>query len=185
MAKTRTPRKQKRRSLASKDHFARLIREAILPDPGTSSGSQGEPSSSSESTKKVVPTAATLNYANVLVIERFQAAVESRTSTCQRLEQLIRTSPTYTPAVKTQLISCLRDDFIRGDKTRRIIEDLRRSDFISTLLPDEEVEYMRKDIAESTRILLEGSKELQGIGDRIAAHFHSTGYASLPNCTFS
>lgn len=171
MAKTRTPRKQKRRSLASKDHFARLIREAMLPDPGTSSSSQGEPSSSSDSKKKMVPTTVTLNYANVLVIERFQAAVESRTSTCQRLEQLIRTSPTYTPAVRNQLISCLKDDFIRGDKTRRIIEDLRRSDFISTLPSDEDIEYMRKDIAESTRILLEGSKELQVIGDHIAAQF--------------
>lgn len=172
MVKTRTPRKQKRKSFASKDHFARLIRGAVLPDPDTSSSSsQGEPSSSSDSKKKPVPTAATLNYANVLVIEHFQAAVESRTSTCQRLEQLIRTSPTYTPAVKSQLISCLRDDFIRGDKTRRIIEDLRRSDFISTLSSDEGIEYMRKDIAESTRILLEGSKELQAIGDRIASHF--------------
>ncbi|KAH0838001.1 hypothetical protein J3R83DRAFT_6240 [Lanmaoa asiatica] len=172
MVKTQTPRKQKRRSLASKDHFARLIREAILPDAGTSSSSsQGEPSSTSDSKKKMVPTAATLNYANVLVIERFQAAVEGRTSTCQRLEQLIRTSPTYPPAVKGKLISCLRDDFIRGDKTRRIIEDLRRSDFISTQPSDEEIEYMRKDIAESTRILLEGSKELQAVGDRIAVQF--------------
>lgn len=172
MVKTQTPRKQKRRSLASKEHFARLIREAVLTDPGiSSSSSQGEPSSSSDSKKKTVSTAATLNYANVLVIERFQAAVESRASTCQRLEQLIRTSPAYTSAVKTQLISCLRDDFIRGDKTRRIIEDLRRSDFISTLPSDGDIEYMRKDIAESTQILLEGSKELQAIGDRIAAHF--------------
>lgn len=118
----------------------------------------------------MAPTAATLNYANVLVIERFQAAVEDRTSTCQRLEQLIRASPTYTPAMKSQLISCLRDDFIRGDKTRRIIEDLRRSDFISTLPSDEEIEFMRKDIAENTRILMEGSKELEAIGDHIAAH---------------
>lgn len=116
------------------------------------------------------PTAATLNYANVLVIERFQAAVENRASTCQRLEQLIRTSPTYTPAVKNQLIGCLRDDFIRGGKTRRIIENLRRSDFISTPPSDDEIEFMRKDIAESTRILLEGSKELEAIGDHIAAH---------------
>jgi len=171
MVNTRTPRKQKRRSLASKDHFTRLIREAILPDPETSSSNtQGESSSSPDSGKKTVPTAVTLNYSNVLVIERFQAAVENRTSTCQRLEQLIRTTPTYTPAVKSKLISCLRDDFIRGDKTRRIIEDLRRSDFISTLPSDEEMEFMRKDITESTRILLEGSKELQAIGDRIAAY---------------
>ena len=172
MVKTRTPRKQKRRSLASKDQFARLVREAVLSNPGTSlSSSQGEPSSSSDSGKKTTPTAATLNYTNVLVIERFQAAVENRTSTCQRLEQLIRTSPTYTPAVKNQLISCLRDDFIRGDKTRRIIEDLKRSDFISTLPSDEEIEFMRKDISESTQTLLEGSKELEAIGDHIAAHF--------------
>jgi len=170
MVNTRMPRKQKRRSLASKDHFARLIREAILPDPGTSSpNTQEESSSSPDSSEKTAPTAVTLNYSNVLVIERFQAAVESRTSTCQRLEQLIRTSSTYTPAVKRQLISCLRDDFIRGDKTRRIIEDLRRSDFISTLPSDEDIEFMRKDIAESTRILLEGSKELQAIGERIAS----------------
>ena len=167
MVNARMPRKQKRRSLARKDHFARLIREAILPDPGTSSSkTQGE---SSPSPDKTAPIAVTLNYANVLVIERFQAAVESRTSTCQRLEQLIRTSSTYTPAVKSQLISCLRDDFIRGDKTRRIIEDLRRSDFISTLPSDEDIEFMRNDIAESTRILLEGSKELQAIGERIAS----------------
>jgi len=167
--KTRTPRKQKRRSLANKDQFARLIREAVLSNPGILlSSSPGE--SGSDSEKKTPPNLVTLNYANVLVIERFQAAVESRTSTCQRLEQLIRTSNTYTPAVKHQLISCLRDDFIRGDKTRRIIEDLRRSDFISTLPSDEDIEFMREDIAESTRVLLEGSKELEAVGDHIVTH---------------
>ncbi|KIJ22108.1 hypothetical protein PAXINDRAFT_6223 [Paxillus involutus ATCC 200175] len=170
MAKTQTPRKQKRKSLASRDHFARLIREATLADPGALSASQAESSTSSETKGKPTATA-TLNYGNVLLIERFQAAVENRTSICQRLEQLIRNSPVYTPAVQNQLIRCLRDDFIRGDKTRRIIEDLRRSDFISTIPGEEEVEYMRKEVSESTRILLEGSKELQGIGDRIAAHF--------------
>ncbi|KIK94766.1 hypothetical protein PAXRUDRAFT_428070 [Paxillus rubicundulus Ve08.2h10] len=172
MAKTQTPRKHKRKSLASRDHFTRLIREATLADPGALSTSQAESSTNSESKGKATATAtATLNYGNVLLIERFQAAVENRTATCQRLEQLIRNSPVYTPAVQNQLIRCLRDDFIRGDKTRRIIEDLRRSDFISTLPGEEEVECMRKEVSESTRILLEGSKELQGIGDRIAAHF--------------
>ncbi|KAG9314033.1 hypothetical protein JVU11DRAFT_4812 [Chiua virens] len=177
MVKNRPSRKQKRKSLASKDHFARLIREATLPEPDLSSlGSQGEPSSSSSSSsspkrgESTTPTAATLNYTNVLVIERFQAAVENRASTCQRLEQLIRTSHTYAPALKSRLIRCLKDDFIRGDKPRRIIEDLRRSDFISTLPSDEEIEFMRKDIADSTRILLEGSKELEAIGERIATH---------------
>lgn len=169
MMKTRMPRKRKRRSLASKDQFARLIREAVHSNPGSFlSSSLGEPSSASE--QKTLPTAVILNYTNVLVIERFQAAVESRTSTCQRLEQLIRTSNAYTPAVKNQLISCLRDDFIRGDRTRRIIESLRRSDFISTLPSDEDTEFMREDIVESTRALLEGSKELLAVGDHIAAH---------------
>jgi len=148
------------------------MREATLRVPEASpSNSKGESSSPSpDSPKKTTPTAATLNYSNVLVIEHFQAAVESRTFTCQRLEQLIRASPTYTAAVKNRLIGCLRDDFVRGDKTRRIIEDLRRSDFISTTPSEEDTEHMRKDIAESTRVLLEGSKELQAIGDHIATH---------------
>ncbi|KAF9225426.1 hypothetical protein BS17DRAFT_778571 [Gyrodon lividus] len=171
MAKTQIPRKQKRKSLASRDHFARLIREATVADSGASSSASQADSSTSSDTKGKATATPTLNYANVLLIERFQAAVENRTAICQTLEQLIRNSPVYTPAVQNQLVRCLRDDFIRGDKTRRIIEDLRRSDFISTLPGEQELEYMRKEISESTRILLEGSKELQGIGDRIAAHF--------------
>jgi len=173
MVKIQTPRKQKRKSLASRDHFARLIRESTIADSGASSSesaSQTRPSTSSDTKGKATATP-TVNYANVLLIEQFQAAVENRTAICQRLEQLIRSSPAYTPAVQNQLVHCLRDDFIRSDKTRRIIEDLRGSDFVSTQPGEEDIEYMGKEISESTRILLAGSEELEGIGDRIAAHF--------------
>ncbi|KAF9245768.1 hypothetical protein BU15DRAFT_70838 [Melanogaster broomeanus] len=173
MVKTQTPRKQKRRSLASRVHFACLLREATVADSGTSSSespSLKEPSASSD-TKEKAPGTLTLNYANVLLIEQFQAAVENRTAICQRLEQLIRTSPVYTQGVQNQLVHSLRDDFIRNDKTRRIIEELRRSDFVSSPPGEEDIEYMGKEISESTRILLEASEELEWIGDRIAAHF--------------
>jgi len=47
---------------------------------------------------------------------------------------------------------------------------IRHSGFINTLPADEEIEFMRKDIAGSTRVLLEERKQLWAIGDRIAVH---------------
>ncbi|KIJ66312.1 hypothetical protein HYDPIDRAFT_26673 [Hydnomerulius pinastri MD-312] len=171
MGKSQTPRKQKRKSLASRDHFARLIREATVAEPEASPSSSQPDASATSDTKGKAKATPTLNYANVLLIERFQAAVENRTAICQRLEQLVRNSNMYTPSAQTRLIRCLRDDFIRGDKTRRIIDDLKHSDFISTPPGEEEIEYMRKEVSESTRMLLEGSQELHEIGDHIAAQF--------------
>lgn len=113
----------------------------------------------------------TLNYSNVLLIERFQAAVETRTAICRRLEQLVRNSPIYTPPVQTQLIRFLRDDFIRGDKTLQIIENLKHSDFISAPPSEDGIDIVRQEVTESTKMLFEGSKELMLIGDQIATSF--------------
>ncbi|KAH7886141.1 hypothetical protein F5I97DRAFT_1928014 [Phlebopus sp. FC_14] len=170
MVKGNTPRKQRRKSLASRTRFTRLIREATAlgadrePSASTSQLDQG-PSCTKDKGRP------TVNYANVLLIERFEAAVDNRTAICQRLEQLVRNSPIYTPAAQNRLICCLRDDFIRGDKTRRIIEDLRQSDFVSAIPGVDGNDFVRDEVSESTRLLLQGTRELQEIGDQIAMHF--------------
>ncbi|KAI6096886.1 hypothetical protein EV401DRAFT_1817954, partial [Pisolithus croceorrhizus] len=109
----------------------------------------------------------TVNYANVLLIERFQAAVENRSAICRRLEQLVRNSTIYSPTVQNRLIRFLRDDFIRGDRTLQIIEGLRHSDFIAHHPVRMESISCRK---RSRRVqdTLRGSKELVVIGDQIA-----------------
>ncbi|KAG6330131.1 hypothetical protein ID866_8956 [Astraeus odoratus] len=189
----RAPRKQKRRSLASRAHLDRLMKEAI---PATADADCDEPSlsaspsaSMSSSSGSILPcenstdvsiggssrgarkSSSTLNYANVLLIERFQVAVENRTAVCRRLEQLIRSSPMYPPTVQSRLIRFLRDDFIRGDRTLQVIENLRHSDFISASSSEDGVDTVREEVSESTKKLFEGSRELMVIGEQIATHF--------------
>ncbi|KAI5982733.1 hypothetical protein EDD15DRAFT_2320740 [Pisolithus albus] len=186
VSKSRTSRKQKRRPLSSRAQLARLMKEAtsgtVTADHDESSAS-GSSLASSEpvSPGRTIGTSVnangkakaspTVNYANVLLIERFQAAVETRTAICRRLEQLVRNSTVYSPTVQNRLIRFLRDDFIRGDRTLQIIEGLRHSDFISTQASEEGIDIMREEVSESTKILFEGSKELMVIGDQIAMQF--------------
>ncbi|KAL4070588.1 hypothetical protein J3A83DRAFT_4244333 [Scleroderma citrinum] len=169
----RTPRKQKRKSLASRAHLDRLMKEAASAasssDCEVGSPFPGEASTHTKGKGKAKTV--TLNYSNVLLIERFQAAVESRTAICRRLEQLVRHSPIYTPAVQNQLVRFLRDDFIRGDKTLQIIENLKHSDFISASPSEDGIDIVRQEVTESTKMLFEGSKELITIGDQIATSF--------------
>ncbi|KAL4067386.1 hypothetical protein V8B97DRAFT_1977672 [Scleroderma yunnanense] len=187
----RTPRKQKRKSLASRAHLDRLMKEAAsaasssdcevgssavstFPSTSACSSRSGSPFPGEASTHtkgKGKAKTVTLNYSNVLLIERFQAAVESRTAICRRLEQLVRHSPIYTPAVQNQLVRFLRDDFIRGDKTLQIIENLKHSDFISASPSEDGIDIVRQEVTESTKMLFEGSKELMTIGDQIATSF--------------
>jgi len=190
----RTPRKQKRKSLASRAHLERLMKEATSvaasadsdsEDASLSGSSFASTSACSFPSGSQLPGEAdsvttgkgkaklnvTLNYSNVLLIERFQAAVETRTAICRRLEQLVRNSPIYTPPVQTQLIRFLRDDFIRGDKTLQVIENLKHSDFISAPPSEGGIDIVRQEVTESTKMLFEGSKELMLIGDQIATSF--------------
>lgn len=185
VSKSRTPRKQKRRPLSSRAQLARLMKEATSGtatadhDENSASGSSLASSESSSpghtmctavNANGKAKASTTVNYANVLLIERFQAAVENRTAICRRLEQLVRNSTIYSPTVQNRLVRFLRDDFIRGDRTLQIIEGLRRSDFISTPPSEDGIDIMREEVSESTKILFEGSKELMVIGDQIAMH---------------
>ncbi|KAJ8597601.1 hypothetical protein M405DRAFT_389291 [Rhizopogon salebrosus TDB-379] len=167
---TKTPkgqptRKQKKRRLSHKDHFARLVKEATGVNPEeTSTMSSG----ASTSTPQATPAP---NYSNILLIEKFQDALDTRTAVCRRLEILVRNSPLYTPAAQARLIRCLRDDYIRGNRTKKIIDNLRHSDFISGTSTDQDAEFIKKEVTENTRLFFEGSKELEEIGDQIAAQF--------------
>lgn len=170
MAKsTKTPkgqptRKHKKRRLSHKDHFARLMKEAVEVAPEEVAST----SSSSSSTQ----TAPAPNYSNILLVEKFQDALDTRTAVCRRLEILVRSSTLYTPSAQARLIKCLRDDYVRGDRTRKVIDNLRHSDFISaTSMANQDAEFITKEVMESTRLFFEGSKELQEIGDQIAAQF--------------
>ncbi|KAI6047959.1 hypothetical protein EDC04DRAFT_39581 [Pisolithus marmoratus] len=186
VSKSRTPRKQKRRSLSSRAQLARLMQVATSRtattghDGSLASGSSPAPSESSSSGHTIYTPAdargkatanRTVNYANVLLVERFQAAVETRTAICRRLEQLVRNSTIYSPTVQNRLIRFLRDDFIRGDRTLQIIEGLRHSDFISTPSSEDGIDIVQEEVSESTKMLFEGSKELMVIGDQIATYF--------------
>ncbi|KAG1754838.1 uncharacterized protein EDB91DRAFT_255872 [Suillus paluster] len=169
---TKTPkgqpaRKHKKRRLSDKAHFARLMKEAtdVAPEEVTST------SSSSAASTSTAPTAPAPNYSNILLIEKFQDALDTRTAVCRRLEVLVRSSTLYTPSAQARLIKCLRDDYIRGDRTRKVIDNLRHSDFISAATTSQEAEFITKEVVESTRLFFEGSKELQEIGDQIAAQF--------------
>jgi len=164
-AKPQPPRKHKKRRLSHKDHFARLVKEAAGLNPEETSVA-----SSSEATTSA-PTAPAPNYSNILLIEKFQDALDIRTAVCRRLEILVRNSTSYTPAAQSRLIKCLRDDYIRGNRTKKVIEDLRHSDFISGTSTDQDAEFIKKEVTESTRLFFEGSKELEEIGDQIAAQF--------------
>ena len=191
---SRTPRKQKRKSLASRAHLERLMKEAasvalsadcdaaVTSPSGSSLTSISECSSPLEAPLPGEATSVTrgkgkaksnvaLNYSNVLLIERFQAAVETRTAICRRLEQLVRHSPMYTPPVQNKLIRFLRDDFIRGDKTLQVIENLKHSDFISAPCSEDGIDIVQQEVTENTKMLFEGSKELMLIGDQIAISF--------------
>src|ERR1700710_249626 len=138
---TKTPkgqptRKQKKRRLSHKDHFARLVKEATGINPEeTSTTSSG----ASTSTPQAAPAP---NYSNILLIEKFQDALDTRTAVCRRLEILVRNSPLYTPAAQARLIRCLRDDYIRGNRTKKIIDNLRHSDFISGTSTDQDAEFI-------------------------------------------
>ncbi|KAH7930388.1 hypothetical protein BV22DRAFT_1028355 [Leucogyrophana mollusca] len=165
------PRKQqrKKKSLSHRDHFARLVKNAASADPDFLVPSSSSASSSTSETNAPA-TAPALNYSNILLIENFQNAVDNRTAVCRRLELLVRSSPVYTPAAQSRLIKCLRNDYVRGEKTRRVIDNLRQSVFISASGPKEDNEIVRREILESTRLFFEGSKELRDIGDQIAVH---------------
>lgn len=163
--KAQPTRKHKKRRLSHKDHFARLVKEAA----GVNSEEPSIASSSVASTS--TPTAPAPNYSNILLIEKFQDALDIRTAVCRRLEILVRNSTSYTPAAQTRLIKCLRDDYIRGNRTKKIIDNLRHSDFISGTSTDQDAEFIKKEVTESTRLFFEGSKELEEIGDQIAAQF--------------
>ncbi|OJA17399.1 hypothetical protein AZE42_02708 [Rhizopogon vesiculosus] len=161
-------RKHKKRRLSHKDHFARLVKEAAGVNPDEASVESS--SAASTSTTQTAPAPAP-NYSNILLIEKFQDALDTRTAVCRRLEILVRNSPLYTPAAQTRLIRCLRDDYIRGNRTKKIIDNLRHSDFISGTSTDQDTEFIKKEVTESTRLFFEGSKELEEIGDQIAAQF--------------
>ncbi|KAG2155613.1 hypothetical protein DEU56DRAFT_315536 [Suillus clintonianus] len=166
--KGQPPRKHKKRRLSHKDHFARLMKEAVefAPEEVASTSS-----SSPDSTSTTQPAPAP-NYSNILLIEKFQDALDTRTAVCRRLEILVRSSILYTPSAQARLIRCLRDDYVRGDRTRKVIDNLRHSDFISaTSMANQDAEFIRKEVLESTKLFFEGSKELQEIGDQIAAQF--------------
>ncbi|KAI6012496.1 hypothetical protein F5J12DRAFT_536908 [Pisolithus orientalis] len=188
VSKHRAPRKQKRGSLSSRAQLARLMKEVTCgtatraTDHGENLASaslspSSEPSSSghivctSVDARGKAKTSPMVNYANILLIERFQAAVETRTAICRRLEQLVRSSTIYSPAVQNRLVRFLRDDFIRGDRTLQIIEGLRHSDFISAPPSEDGIDIVREEVSESTKMLFEGSKELMVIGDQIATYF--------------
>ncbi|KAG1757127.1 hypothetical protein EDB19DRAFT_1655995 [Suillus lakei] len=147
---TKTPkgqptRKHKKRRLSHKDHFVRLMKEVVLVE--------------------VAPE----EDASYL---KFQDALDTRTAVCRRLEILVRSSTLYTPSAQARLIKCLRDDYVRGDRTRKVIDNLRHSDFISAgSMANQDSEFITKEVTESTRLFFEGSKELQEIGDQIAAQF--------------
>lgn len=166
---TKTPkgqptRKHKKRRLSHKDHFTRLMKEAVEFSPE-------EAASTSSSSAVSTSTAPAPNYSNILLIEKFQDALDTRTAVCRRLEALVRSSTLYAPAAQGRLIKCLRDDYVRGDRTRKVIDNLRHSDFISAASANQDAECIRKEVVESTRLFFEGSKELQEIGDQIAAQF--------------
>ncbi|KAG2149553.1 hypothetical protein BD769DRAFT_1406909 [Suillus cothurnatus] len=170
---TKTPkgqptRKHKKRRLSHKDHFARLMKEVVEVTPEEVAST----SSSSPASTSTTQAAPSPNYSNILLIEKFQDALDTRTAVCRRLEILVRSSTLYTPSAQARLIKCLRDDYIRGDRTRKVIDNLRHSDFISaTSMASQDAEFITKEVTESTRLFFEGSKELQEIGDQIAAQF--------------
>jgi len=169
---TKTPkgqltRKHKKRRLSYKDHFARLMKEVADGAPEEAASIS---SSSAESTSTAQTTPAP-NYSNILLIEKFQDALDTRTAVCRRLEILVRSSTLYTPTAQSRLIKCLRNDYDRGERTKQAIDNLRHSDFISATSTNQDVEFIKKDVVESTRLFFEGSKELQEIGDQIAAQF--------------
>ncbi|KAG2076847.1 hypothetical protein BDR04DRAFT_628463 [Suillus decipiens] len=173
MAKsTKTPkgqptRRHRKRRLSHKDHFARLMKEVVEFSP-----EEVASTSSSVASTSTAQTAPAPNYSNILLIEKFQDALDTRTAVCRRLEILVRSSTLYTPSAQARLIKCLRDDYIRGDRTRKAIDNLRHSDFISTTsMVNQDAEFITKEVMESTRLFFEGSKELQEIGDQIAAQF--------------
>ncbi|KAG2367748.1 hypothetical protein BDR07DRAFT_231323 [Suillus spraguei] len=173
MAKsTKTPkgqptRRHRKRRLSHKDHFARLMKEVVEFSP-----EEVASTSSSAASTSTTQTAPAPNYSNILLIEKFQDALDTRTAVCRRLEILVRSSTLYTPSAQARLIKCLRDDYIRGDRTRKAIDNLRHSDFISTTsMVNQDAEFITKEVMESTRLFFEGSKELQEIGDQIAAQF--------------
>jgi hypothetical protein len=127
---------------------------------------------STSSSSPATQTALAPNYSNILLIEKFQDALDTRTAVCRRLEILVRSSILYTPSAQARLIKCLRDDYVRGDRTRKVIDNLRHSDFISaTSMANQDAEFITKEVMESTKLFFEGSKELQEIGDQIAAQF--------------
>jgi len=159
-------RKQKKRRLSHKDHFARLVKEATGISP-----EEASTASSSEASTSAPQATPAPNYSNILLIEKFQDALDTRTAVCRRLEVLVRNSPLYTPAAQARLIRCLRDDYIRGNRTKKIIDNLRHSDFISGTGTDQDAEFIKKEVTENTRLFFEGSKELEEIGDQIAAQF--------------
>ena len=164
-SKGQSTRKHKKRRFSHKDHFDRLVKEAAGVNL-----EEAPIASSSTSTTQAAPAPAP-NYSNILLIEKFQDALDTRTAVCRRLEILVRNSPLYTPAAQARLIKCLRDDYIRGNRTKKIIDNLRHSDFISGTSTDQDAEFITKEVTESTRLFFEGSKELEEIGDQIAAHF--------------
>jgi len=164
--KSQPTRKHKKRRLSHKDHFARLVKEAT--EANLEEASIASSSEASTSTSQAAPTP---NYSNILLIEKFQDALDTRTAVCRRLEVLVRDSLLYTPAAQARLIKCLRDDYTRGNRTKNIIDNLRHSDFISGTDTDQDAEFIKKEVTESTRLFFEGSKELEEIGDQIAAQF--------------
>ncbi|KAG2156667.1 uncharacterized protein EDB93DRAFT_926400 [Suillus bovinus] len=167
-SKGQPTRKHKKRRFSPKDHFARLMKESVEISPEEVASTE----TSSVASTSTAQTAPAPNYSNILLIEKFQDALDTRTAVCRRLEILVRSSTLYTPSAQARLIKCLRDDYIRGDRTRKAIDNLRHSDFISaTSITNQDSEFITKEVMESTRLFFEGSKELQEIGDQIAAQF--------------
>ncbi|KAI6120588.1 hypothetical protein EDD16DRAFT_1574441 [Pisolithus croceorrhizus] len=171
VSKSCPPRKQKRRPLSSRAQLARLMKEATSGTATTDHDENSAPGSSLASSESLSPdhtictsdnahrkakANTTVNYANVLLMERFQAAVENRTAIRRRLEQLVCNSTIYSPTVQSRLIRFLRDDFIR--------------DFISPPSGEDGIDIMQEEVSESTKVLFEGSKEFMVIGDQIAMH---------------